>query len=228
MEKGDTDWFEFVSEENLGKLRLTGDILYEGRDRDAQGRSIPIFLTKQALLQALPKSQEGRDKKKGAGGGSYGVLLGPPSLLPVLQGMSDVQTTNVWVSMQSKSQFQDMAASMAQRGVGRQQKRESREAEAGVGMGDMGDMDLGLSSSSLLTSSSTLAAALVEEAAADLSFYMQRASQFAFTILNSAGAGAETEAGAETGAETGAEAEGQGAAGGELEELRQILDNLRV
>ena len=96
--------YQYVTVDELNKLRLTRDIVCEGLERDPSGQLISVAVSARSLLLA--------DR------GVTRLMVGPPSLLESLNGYSGIDVTSVWVSMQSKEQFVKQAATMVARGEG--------------------------------------------------------------------------------------------------------------
>ena len=96
--------YQYVTVDELNKLRLTQDIVCEGLERDPSGQLISVAVSARSLLLA--------DR------GVTRLMVGPPSLLESLNGYSGIDATAVWVSMQSKEQFVRQAAAMVARGEG--------------------------------------------------------------------------------------------------------------
>jgi len=96
--------YQYITVDELNKLRLTQDIVCEGLDRDPSGQLISVAVSARSLLLA--------DR------GVNRLMVGPPSLLESLNRYSSIDTTAVWVSMQSKDQFVRQASDMVARGEG--------------------------------------------------------------------------------------------------------------
>ena len=93
--------------------------------------------------------------------GGVRVVDGDPKILDALRKQSMLQLSPVWVSLQTKEQFIDKASSLV---------REEIEANGG--------------SSSSAEQATDKVSTLVNEAAQDITYYMQKAPLFEYTLLN--------------------------------------------
>lgn len=151
-----SDWYEYVSPDRLKNLRqVTGEILYEGEERDETGRRIPVLLTSSSFTAAMLGASVGAEEEYE----TSLVMIGPPQMLDALSAQENVVLTSLWISLQTKAQFTSMATRMISQGV----------SASRSGSGEVLDSDV---------------KELVDSAVSDISYYMKKTSKFDHTILN--------------------------------------------
>jgi hypothetical protein len=90
------------------------------------------------------------------------LLEGPPSVLDSIRPLGTLRLVNIWISLQTKEQFIEKATAMV-KGIVKEQE------------GDRG---------ALAQRSTGIVSDLVNDAAKDITFYMQKAPFFEYTLLN--------------------------------------------
>ena len=96
------------------------------------------------------------------------LLEGPPAVLEALSKFKNLRLLNIWISLQTKEQFIEKATSIVQ----------SQALQAMKGEGNINRDELAQKSAQQVSD-------LVNEAARDVTFYMQKAPLFEYTLLNS-------------------------------------------
>ena len=96
------------------------------------------------------------------------LLEGPPAVLEALSKFKNLRLLNIWISLQTKEQFIEKATSIVQ----------TQALQALQGAGSMNREELAQKSAQQVSD-------LVNEAARDVTFYMQKAPLFQYTLLNS-------------------------------------------
>lgn len=156
------DRFKLVTAEELSLDRTAGNLLYEG----GRENSVPVYLRRSDVLQ-FAKTVDGKK--------ATAVLTGPPQLLDALAKESALRLLPVWVSLQTKQQFLDRAMVMVKKNWQLQASNERSSADV----------------SDLAKRSADEVSNLVDEAARDVSYYMQKSPMFLYTLLNT---GSDSEA----------------------------------
>jgi len=152
--------YRLISIEELDDFRRSGQLIYEGEESGMFGRVIKTALTRDDLEAAAV----GRNR---ASKPLPIVLEGPPALLDALSGISTLRLINIWVSLQTKEQFIEKATAIVQR-------------EALKMLTDGANIDR----NDLAQKSAKQVSDLVNEAAKDVTFYMQKSPLFEYTLLN--------------------------------------------
>jgi hypothetical protein len=98
---------------------------------------------------------------------------GPPSLMDSLSKIENIRLVNVWISLQTKEQFVKQATQIVQNQVLINRKNPIKSSKL-----EEDDEKLAQVCAEKMFE-------LVNEAARDVQFYMQRAPLFEFTLLNS-------------------------------------------
>ena len=96
------------------------------------------------------------------------LLEGPPAVLEALKKNKNLRLLNIWISLQTKEQFIEKATSIVQ----------TQALQAIQGAGNVNREELAQKSAQQVSD-------LVNEAARDVTFYMQKAPLFEYTLLNS-------------------------------------------
>ena len=96
------------------------------------------------------------------------LLEGPPAVLEALKKNKNLRLLNIWISLQTKEQFIEKATSIVQ----------TQALQALQGAGNVNREELAQKSAQQVSD-------LVNEAARDVTFYMQKAPLFEYTLLNS-------------------------------------------
>lgn len=96
------------------------------------------------------------------------LLEGPPAVLEALSKFKNLRLLNIWISLQTKEQFIEKATSIVQ----------TQALQAMKGEGNINRDELAQKSAQQVSD-------LVNEAARDVTFYMQKAPLFEYTLLNS-------------------------------------------
>lgn len=125
---------------------------------------VPVYLRRSDVLQ-LAKTGDGKK--------ATAVLTGPPQLLDALAKESSLRLLPVWISLQTKQQFLDRAMALVKRNW---QLQATDRSSADV--------------SDLARRSAEEVSGLVDEAARDVAYYMQKSPMFLYTLLNT---GSDTE-----------------------------------
>jgi len=155
--------YTLISEVELEQLRREDALIYEGEAVGLFEELVPVFLTGDDIL-----SQYGIKKEVGAPFTSIQVIEGDPTLLNALSKIPELRLINVWISLQTKEQFIEKASEIVK-----------SELASGSGVGSTGDKQ------DLAKRSAEEVGALVNDAARDITFYMQKAPLFEYTLLNS-------------------------------------------
>lgn len=158
--------YRLISTEELNNLREAGKLIYESEEGGMFGRITKTALSIDDLNEEVLKSKN--SQKKGTTGKSLPIVLeGPPALLNALSEIPTLCLINIWISLQTKEQFIEKATEIVR-------------CEAIKILGDATTDRVELAKKSAKEVSD-----LVNEAAKDVTFYMQKAPLFEYTLLNS-------------------------------------------
>jgi hypothetical protein len=155
------DRYTYVSSADLDAQRADGLLAWEGSDKLELGGVVRAALDTNTLMAA---------------NGEVIVVDGEPGILDALRTMPALRLSPVWVSLQTKEQFIEKASAIVQEQVA------TTVASGGGGTGTRA-VQAALAAEQVSD--------LVNEAAKDITYYMQKAPLFEYTLLN-LGSDAET------------------------------------
>lgn len=146
--------YELISTEDYEMLRKQNSLIYDGLERKILSSPITVGLTMAGLEGAIVSSSS-----------SSLVIDGPPPLLEALSKIPSLRLINIWISLQTKEQFIEKASTIVQEEAFKLAQKTGDKA-------------------SVAAKSATEVSTLVNEAAGDITFYMQKAPLFEYTLLN--------------------------------------------
>jgi hypothetical protein len=165
--------YSLITQEEVDILRDRGELVYEGTDTGILGTPIPLYLTLETLVPLESEPKSNKDSKIKAKGKSnetdmkpVGVIEGSPEILDVLGQVSGLRLINIWISLQTKEQFIKKASEMVK-----------EELSKGIPTG-------GACREEMAKKSADEVSRLVTDAARDITYYMQKAPLFEYTLLN--------------------------------------------
>lgn len=125
--------YEYISPETLKAAREAGEILYEGSDRDETGKKIDIFFTRNNLIDRKEPSlfmSDGSSRRKLPSDNRdipYLLYVGPPTLVNVLSASDKINAFNIWISLQTKTQFIEKATRMMKKEALLEKKKDNSD-----------------------------------------------------------------------------------------------------
>ena len=147
--------YRLVSKAQLDLMRENEGLIFEGEEKSAFGSTVVVAVDRMDLqLTALEAEKTAL------------LIEGPPQVLDALRKVSSFRLINVWISLQTKEQFIEKASQLVE-----------KDALTEM-LGNLGDKE------SLAQRSATQVSDLVNEAARDITYYMQKAPLFEYTLLN--------------------------------------------
>jgi len=161
--------YQYIGADELDKLREEGKLIYEGEEKGVFGKSTNIALAIDMFkAPSSPTTAQAGNNKNIASTPpkTYFLIDGPPEILDSLSKVSTFQLLNIWISLQTKEQFIEKATQIVQKDAIDELK---------------GSKD----KSTLAQRSAQQVTDLVNDAARDITFYMQKAPLFEYTLLNS-------------------------------------------
>ena len=154
--RANPDRYQLVETKELDSLRQAGELIYEGEETSPFGESTPIALAIRDFT--LPPESKTSN--------TAFLVEGVPQVLESLSKIPTFQLLNIWISLQTKEQFIDRATQIVQKEL-------------------LLELKQGKEKDALATKSAQIVSDLVNDAARDITFYMQKAPLFEYTLLNS-------------------------------------------